>query len=64
MPDITKCTNRECPIRTNCWRFTAPSSDRQSVSMFKYEDGCSHYWPESYRNINPKKSNSKNERSL
>lgn len=27
MPDITKCTNHDCPNKEACWRFTAPSSE-------------------------------------
>lgn len=30
MPDITKCVADNCPIRYQCYRFTAPSDEYQS----------------------------------
>ena len=55
MPDISKCEGRECPLKENCYRFTAtPSEFRQSYfedppyKVFE-EDGnevsCDYYWP-------------------
>ena len=36
MPDITKCTNSDCPLSDTCWRFTCiPSQYIQSYSMFE-----------------------------
>lgn len=35
MPDITKCLNAECSMREQCYRWTAPSSNYQSVAFFK-----------------------------
>ena len=36
MPDIEMCTNVRCPIRENCYRFTAePSEIVQRYSHFK-----------------------------
>ena len=35
MPDITMCTNKECPLSNSCWRFNAPSSQYQSVQKFE-----------------------------
>jgi hypothetical protein len=26
MPDITMCTNEECPLSYSCWRFNCPPS--------------------------------------
>lgn len=35
MPDITLCTNTDCPVRDKCFRYTAePSEFMQSYSMF------------------------------
>lgn len=47
MSDITKCNGGLCPVRYNCWRYTAPSNERwQSWAMFyKPDRTCEHYWP-------------------
>jgi len=38
MPDITMCTNEECPKADLCWRFGCPPSQyRQSYAEFKFE---------------------------
>lgn len=35
MPDISKCTNDQCPIREKCYRFTSePNEYGQSYSYF------------------------------
>ena len=46
MPDISKCANKECPMKHDCYRFTAPSSDYQSYSSFKHDENgeCKHFW--------------------
>ena len=37
MPDITMCTNSECPIREFCYRYRAiPSDFRQSYCDFHF----------------------------
>lgn len=28
MPDITMCSNQECPAADNCWRYGCPPSSR------------------------------------
>lgn len=36
MPDITMCTNAECPLSYSCWRFNCtPSEFLQSYSKFE-----------------------------
>jgi hypothetical protein len=48
MPDITKCANKECPFRMNCFRFTAVDSYWQSYANFSIdpETGeCDDYYP-------------------
>ena len=35
MPDITMCRNEYCPLRFNCYRFTANATDRQSYAGFE-----------------------------
>lgn len=42
--DITKCYNKECPLRDTCFRFLAEDSLYQSYADFKQED-CDWYWP-------------------
>jgi hypothetical protein len=38
MPDISMCSNSTCPLREQCYRFTAvPNEYRQSYGTFKPE---------------------------
>ena len=61
MPDITMCTNRECPQADNGWRFGCPPSQHlQSYCRFEPEQDdeddfkCSNKieYP-NYQNHNP-----------
>jgi len=51
MADITMCSNKECPLREECYRaMAAESKYRQAYSYFKYMivDGkpeCEFFWP-------------------
>ena len=44
------CDNKECPVRLNCYRFTAtPNEYRQSYCNFSHKtdsklEGCSYFW--------------------
>ena len=49
--DISKCANKECPLRDKCWRFTAPDSPyRQAYADFEFkvnekgEVKCDYFW--------------------
>lgn len=36
MPDITMCTNEDCPLSFHCWRFNCPPSNyAQSYVKFQ-----------------------------
>lgn len=36
MPDITMCTNEDCPLSYSCWRFNCPPSQYfQSYARFE-----------------------------
>ena len=36
MPDITMCTNKDCPLSYSCWRFNCtPNKYRQSYAKFE-----------------------------
>ena len=39
MTDITKCAARDapCSIKDQCWRYTAPSGERQAWNDFSVE---------------------------
>lgn len=38
MPDISLCKNESCPLKDNCYRYTAtPNEHRQSYSVFVWE---------------------------
>jgi len=46
MPDLTMCSNVECPIRGFCYRFRAvPDPHHQSYSHFKpnYHNVCDYF---------------------
>lgn len=50
MPDITMCTNDECPLRESCYRYMAkPSEYMQSYAVFEWKAGkkgkvdCEYY---------------------
>lgn len=47
MPDISLCRNTNCPLRKNCYRFTAkPDEFIQSYSNFTYNaitQSCHHF---------------------
>ena len=47
MADITMCTGNGCPLKENCYRFTAEKSEyRQSYFFTPPFDGktCEMYW--------------------
>jgi len=52
MSDITKCKGTDCPFKKDCYRYTAPMGERQSMlSTPPIKDNkCDMYWGE-----NPKK---------
>ena len=53
MPDISMCLNKKCPVKEQCYRFTAKSSDYQSYSSFEVTSnkGCKYFWDNSeYKN--------------
>lgn len=43
MPDISMCSNFNCPIKETCYRYMAKPSYHQSYSIFIYENGCDWY---------------------
>lgn len=47
MPDISMCANKDCPLKENCYRFTAKPSEYQSYAEFQIDDEsgeCSGFW--------------------
>lgn len=46
MADITKCRDEECPMKTNCKRYTAPADIFQSYFADSPREGnkCEMYW--------------------
>lgn len=50
MPDIAMCENEKCPLKQDCFRYTAtPSEHRQSYADFEptVKDGkvlCDWFW--------------------
>ena len=47
MPDISKCKNEKCPIKENCYRWTAKADEYwQTYSDFKHKGkkGCDYFW--------------------
>jgi hypothetical protein len=45
MPDISMCSNKECPIREECYRFMVKPGINQSYSLFEFdkEEGCDYF---------------------
>lgn len=39
MPDITMCSNNNCPVRNTCYRHTAKPSEIQSYAVFQFDTG-------------------------
>ncbi len=60
MADITKCNNKNCTLRHECYRFTAPDSlYRQSyfVETPKQKDGiCEQFWSNKEYDKNDKRN--------
>ena len=51
MLDITMCTGEECPLKENCYRYTAKPSDYQSYfveSPIENEE-CKYFWRDEVR---------------
>ena len=46
MADIGKCSGDGCPVKEDCWRYLAPSSDWQSYFAPPpfTEEGCDYFW--------------------
>ena len=46
MADISKCKGTDCPLKEKCYRFTAPTGERQSwFTETPFKDGeCEYYW--------------------
>ena len=60
MPDISKCTNKDCIKREKCWRFTAPSSEfRQAWGDFTPKSNAETTFRCDYFLPIPKKSKKK-----
>jgi hypothetical protein len=54
MPDITMCEGLECPLKENCYRYTAtPNEHRQSYfAEIPYKDGkCEYHWGSSTQSL-------------
>jgi hypothetical protein len=53
MADITMCTGDGCPLKENCYRFTAEKSERQSYFFTPPFDGktCEVYWESIYNEL-------------
>jgi hypothetical protein len=50
MPDISMCSDTDCPSREKCYRFMAqPSEFMQSWGSFGVlrgsDEKCSYFWP-------------------
>jgi len=47
MPDISLCTNKQCPLVENCKRANLIPSRMQSYTHFVYDHifGCDYYIP-------------------
>jgi hypothetical protein len=59
MPDISMCTNEECPLKETCYRYNAtPSEFMQAYAKFEYDKdtkSCDYYW----KNVKDGKDNTR-----
>lgn len=56
MPDISMCSNYNCPLRRNCYRYLAVPSDYgfQTYSDFNPEGhSCEAFWDAEGRHTDP-----------
>jgi len=47
MADISMCSNKQCPLKLKCYRFTAPANPHwQTYADFEYDEekGCEYFW--------------------
>ena len=54
MPDIAKCSGKDCPHKDKCYRFTSKASEYQSYFLTPPidKDGkCDYYWGEKSESI-------------
>ena len=53
MADICMCKGTNCPVKENCYRFTAKADEYQSYFVdAPIKDGkCEYYWGENADNI-------------
>lgn len=54
MPDIAMCKGQDCPLKENCYRYTANPCEYQSYFLHPpHKDGkCEHFWDNKvYRKI-------------
>lgn len=55
MADISKCSGKNCPLSTKCYRFTVKSNDLWQ-SYFteppydKEKEKCEYFWEEKIKN--------------
>ena len=52
MADITMCSGEKCPLKENCYRYTAkPNEFRQAYFMEPpvSEGKCEHFWRDEVR---------------
>ena len=64
MADITMCTGDGCPLKENCYRFTAEKSEYRQSYFFTppFEDNtCDMYWGKQSESIYNQLKNITNE---
>jgi hypothetical protein len=48
MPDISKCTDKDCPSKEECYRWNSPPYEHgQAYGDFKHSEStgkCSYFW--------------------
>lgn len=53
MVEISKCANKDCPIKEKCHRWTAKDDEKwQSYAKFEYNIGCEFFIPNKENNDN------------
>lgn len=53
MADITKCRGDGCPVKIECYRYTAKASEYQAYFVYPpiKNEKCDYFWGEAQRSV-------------
>lgn len=53
--NITKCSNIECPLKSECWRGSVPVGTDQKYEFYPGGADCPGWWKYIFNKDEPKK---------